>query len=391
MSKTVGVIIAFILGYTCSFIILNYFHLLPFTKNKNIAKVTGSLGMEKRQAIGFLPYWLLTKANKDYSPYLTTLTYFGLTLAGDGTIQRFTKPGEADPGWHALYAGKVDPFLETAKKNNLTLSLLLFSGDESTIAELISDPVIHAQKVIDEVTPLMKQYGFSDLNMDIESVKEASEEARQNFTSFIAGIKRELDEKNLGTLTVDASPIVLVRPYLINLTEVTKLSDQIVLMTYDYHYPGSFVTGPVSPMGGAPEVAEFDTLTAVGEALTVIPPKKILLGLPLYGYEWETIGNVPRSAVIPGTGLIASNRRVEELLTACATCSGQIDTVAQEKYLIYKDADTSTYHQIFYPDQQATQEKLNLVQKYDLAGVAAWALGYEGDTILSPLKSFVHH
>ncbi len=391
MSKTSGIILAFILGLICSFITLNYFRLLPFTNNKNIVKVTSSLGMEKRQVIGFLPYWLLAKADKEYSPYLTTLTYFGLTLGGDGSIQHFTNPGEADPGWHALYSGKVDPFLEKAKKDNLALSLLLFSGDESTIAQLISDPVPHAQKVIDEVTPLMKQYGFTDLNMDIESVKEASESARQNFTSFIAEIKRELDEKNLGTLTVDASPIVLVKPYLTNLTEVSKLSDQIVLMTYDYHYSGSFVTGPVSPMGGVPEVAEFDTLTALKETLKVMPPQKILLGLPLYGYEWETVGALPRSAVIPGTGLIASNRRVEELITTCGTCSAQLDTSAQEKYLVYQDANTGTYHQIFYPDENATQEKLKVVQKYNLGGIAVWALGYEGNTILSPLTSFVRH
>ena len=355
-------------------------------KNNTVTKIISPIGAERRQAIGFLPYWLTTKADKDYTKYLTTLAYFGLTVTSDGSIEKYINPGETEPGWYALNNGKLDKFFETAKKNDINLSLVVFSSDEENIGQLISNPITHAKNLISEVEPMMKEYGFSDLNLDIESVLTASDEARQNFSLFVREVKKNIDEKNLGTLTIDASPIVLVKKYLINIDEVGKIVDRVIFMTYDYHYPGSSVTGPVAPVGGAGIEAEFDTTVAIKEALNILPPEKIILGVPLYGYEWETLGDMPRSAVIPGTGIVASNRRVEKYLKTCTDCEVKTDDYGEESYLIYKDEKTGTYHQIFYPDKSTTEAKVKLVNRFELGGVALWALGYDGDTILDPLS-----
>ena len=349
-----------------------------------------SLGITGHEVIGFLPYWLLDKADKNYRQYLTNLTYFGLTVGADGKIIKLTNPAEEDPGWYTLRTGKSDRFFNDAKKNGLQLSLLVFSSNEDDISQLIADPVSHADNLINDINPLMKQYGFTDLNLDIESTRQASAEARMNFTAFAKEIKKKLETGGLGTLTVDASPIVLIKPYLINLNGIGKIADRIVLMTYDYHYPGSYVTGPVAPVGGGGIDAEYDSQTAVAEALKIMPPDKIILGVPLYGYEWETIGDTGRSAVIPGTGLTASSRRISDFIDKCATCSIQLDSYAQEHYLIYKDEDTGTYHQIFYPDAMATAEKVKLVNDSRIEGIALWALGYEDNKILEPLKNYLH-
>ena len=210
----------------------------------------------------------------------------------------------------------------------------------------------------------------------------------------IAYIRLQEKEKEVETirvsdeLSIDVSPTALIKPYLINLTAVSSVVDHIIIMTYDYHYTGSLVTGAVSPMRGAGINAEFDTETGVKEALRIIPSQKILLGTPLYGYEWETLGNTPRSAVMPASGLVVSNRRTEEFIESCASCSAQLDPEAGESYVIYRDQQTGTYHQMFYPDQQATLEKINLTNTYKLGGVAVWALGYDGKTILNPLERY---
>lgn len=377
----IGIFLGFLAAY---FGIKHLGSFLP--KNNSVTKILSPIGAERRQVIGFLPYWLTTKADKDYTKYLTTLAYFGLTVTSDGSIEKYTNPGEAEPGWHALNNGKLDKFFETAKKNNINLSLVIFSSSEENIGQLISDPIAHAKNLISEVEPIMKEYGFSDLNLDIESVLTASDEARQNFSLFVREVKKNIEEKNLGSLTIDASPIVLVKKYLINIDEVGKMVDQIIFMTYDYHYPGSSVTGPVAPVGGVGIEAEFDTTVAVKEALNNLPKEKIILGVPLYGYEWETLGDTPRSAVIPGTGIVASNRRVEKYLKTCTDCEIKTDYYGEESYLIYQDEKTGTYHQIFYPDKSATEAKVKLAKTYQLGGLALWALGYDGDTILDPLS-----
>lgn len=343
--------------------------------------------VKSRQArvIGFLPYWLIDKADTDYSPYLTTLAYFGLTIEPDGSIQQFTNPGESEPGWYALNSGKFDP------PKDIHTSLVVFNGDPQSIDELIADPISHAANLVEQVAPIMERYGFTDLNIDIESVVPASESAQMRFTSFIREVKRNLTSQGgkPKTITIDASPTDLIKPRLISLQDIEPYVDFVVLMTYDYHYSGSFVTGPVAPLGGAGIYNEFDTQTGIEKALAVLPPHKVILGVPLYGYEWETITAHPRSAVLPGSGIVASNRRVEEFLSQCATCSARIEDHSAESYLIYKDQETNVYHQIFYPDERSTQVKVDAAKQYNLAGLALWAIGYEGDTILSPIKPYL--
>ena len=162
------------------------------------------------------------------------------------------------------------------------------------------------------------------------------------------------------------------------------------MMGYDFHNQGSYVTGPVSPQSGAGIVSEFDIESAVQAALTQVPANKLILAIPLYGYSWESINSVPRSAVLPGSAYSISSRSVEELTAECATCSAKFDKTDSENYIIYKNADTNTYQQIFYPDKNSTQIKVDFAKSQNLGGMALWALGYEGASILSPFAGYHH-
>lgn len=345
----------------------------------------------KREVLGFLPYWLANKANTDYSKYITNLAYFSLTIEDDGTIQKYTNPGESEPGYLALTGGKIDPFLQKAREKNLDLSLVVFSYDDDNIAKLLEDPEKSAANLVGEITPIMEQYGFKELNLDIEQVIDASPQARLKFTRFVRSVGDNLDREKVKTLSIDISASSLVKET--NLCDplmLAPLVDKVIIMAYDYHYIGSYVTGPVAPLLGAGTVSELDTQVVVKKALEIMPAKKIILGIPLYGYEWETIGNIPRSATLPGSGLTISNSRAEELLENCATCSSEFDQIDKENHIIYKDSQTGTYHQVFYPDKQAMQDKIDLAKENSLGGVALWALGYEGKTILQPLSGYHH-
>lgn len=345
---------------------------------------------EKTKIIGFAPYWVIAQEEKDYLPFINEISYFGLTIASDGTIQRLTSPTETEPGWLALGSERIQDMLSEFNSNNLGRSLVVFSGDQDGINELMSKPEKHAKNLVNEIAPIIKKYQFTDLNLDIESFNVASEEARMNFTSFTKSIRQELGLQAPGTtISIDVSPTALIKPYLIDVESIAPYVDTVIFMTYDFHYQGSSVTGGVAPIGGAGESAEFDVETSIQQALNVLPPGKIILGVPIYGYKWETIRDTPRSAIIPGTGITASNKYVEDFLSECASCSAKMDDVDKESYLIYKDQEHDTYHQIYYPDKEVMQLKIDLVKKYNLRGLAIWALGYEGDDILDPLKEIV--
>lgn len=337
--------------------------------------VLTSVGIKKPEIVGFLPYWLIAKADKEYGKYITTLTYFGLTVGSDGHIQKLTNPREEEPGWTTL---KKNEF----KRYNAKQSLLVISGDDGAIGEMLNDPVTSANNLVADIAPVMKQYGFTDLNIDIETFMEASESARANFTTFVVTLKDALD----ATITIDLIPIALVKPKLYDAKALGEIVDRVVLMTYDYHYSGSFTAGAVAPVGGAGKTMEFDVEMAVIEALKVIPAHKLLLGIPLYGYQWETIGSAPESATIPGGSATASTRRIADILASCATCSAVLDPISQEPHLIYPEG--AYFNQIYYENEASMKEKIALAQKYHLGGVALWALGYEDGTILNPLAKY---
>lgn len=348
-----------------------------------------SMIFPKREVIGFLPYWLLDRAKDDYSPYINNLTYFSLSLNKDATIQKYTSPGESEPGYYALTSGRADKFLQMAKSKELTLSLAVFSSDDEIIAEIIKKPKINARKMLQSVKPVMNKYGFSELNLDIEQVSEASPEARLQFTKFVKAIKNNLDPELIKSLSIDITGSSLIKKTnLVNPFAIAPYVDKIIIMAYDYHYGGSYVTGAVAPGTGAGIIAEFDTVSAIEKALAKLPPEKIILGIPNYGYEWETISDLPRSATIPGTSLVISNQRAEKLLLDNPDFQPEFDETDKETYLIYPDKKTGTYHQAYFPDERATQYKVDLAKKYGLAGLAVWALGYEGETILDPLAGY---
>jgi spore germination protein len=353
---------------------------------KNDGSLYKNFGLKRPQVIGFQPFWLLPKADKPYEEFITTFTYFGLTLNDDGTIVKLVNPQEEEPGWTTLKSKNLEEKLTQARKTDLKLSLLVHNSNEEEIKTLLKDPVKHARRLVDDIYPIMEKYGFTDLNLDIESFQESDEPIQQQFTAFVTEVKRGLDQKSLGTLTVEITPVSLIKPRLTAATELAQIADFIVLMAYDFHYINSYLTGPVAPIGGVDKIREYDVETALKLALNIIPPQKLILGIPLYGYEWETLSNRLGAPTIPGGGATASNRRIEELMSTCEACLEAFDKQSQQPYLIFPAG--KYFHQIFYENEESMQRKLKLAQKEQIAGVALWALGYEGERILDPVKIY---
>lgn len=379
MTKSLIVsLVGLLMGITAGILLIKFEATLPFIK-KNVPS---------KQVIGFLPYWQLDKISQNEDKYLTELAYFSVTVDGDGQLVKTIDDQQDEPGWYDLQSDKLTNLLRNAYKNNVKLSLVVASGDTSAINTMVTNPVKHAQTLVKEVAPIMKSDHFTDLNLDIEYTAVASSKAQSQFTQFIQAVKQEVDNEKLGTLTLEVSPTDAVKNNLINIQAIANYADTIIIMAYDYHSPSSFVTGPVAPLNGAGIDSEYDVTTAVEKLLQVAPANKVVLGMPLYGYEWETLNTAVRSAIIPGTGVLASNTRAESFLTSCASCSAFFDNESQEVFVEYADPSDQTIHQLSFPNTQSIASKLNFANKKELKGVALWALGYEGDTILSPLLPY---
>lgn len=375
----------FLIGAAAALIFLRFLPSLPVLPDAPIAQ---TFDVHKPVVMGFLPYWLLSKTQPESLSHLNRLTYFGLTLAGDGTLVIHTSPQETEPGWLALDKGKWQAKVAELSKNTFDTSLLIHLSNEASISALLADPPTHAVTMINQAEPLMKQYHFVDLNLDIESFKTASPATREAMSTFLRSTKAELQKRQLGTLTTELTVSSLIKDQLLDPIVVGQVSDRVVLMAYDFHYRDSYISGSVAPIGGAKIKTEYDVNQSISLATQSIPPHKLILGIPLYGYEWESLSASPEAAVIPGTGKTATLTRVQDLQQNCASCSAGRDALSDTPYIIAPPNSESAYQQIFYEDQQSLKSKLELAKQYNLGGIAFWAMGYENPNTLEVVKEY---
>lgn len=361
------------------------FHFLPLPANSPVFSV---LGISKPRLVGFLPYWLTARATNNYNPSLTTLTYFGFTIGPDGHVVKLTNPQEEDPGWYDLSTKAVQTKLDDAKSHNLILSLAVISEDEDTISSILKTPKQSASNLLNDILPVMKKYGFSDVNVDIESFTKADNATQSAFTTFVQTVKTGLAGK--ATVTVDIAPIMFVRHDALDPVAIGNIADYVVLMGYDFHTVISSNVGAVAPWNGIGSQTEYDVATALSLATKEIDPKKIILGTPLYGYEWDTLSSNDAAATIPNTGQTASNRRIETTFAQnCPTCISATNSLSQETRYVWQENKTDPYvHQAYVFDEHALAFRVVMTQQNKLAGLAVWALGYEGNSILTPLSVY---
>lgn len=373
--------LAFLVTFTLSFYLSENISLLPQFKNNR--SLDQKFGLHFTSVIGFLPYWLLDDASADYSPYLTNLTYFGLAVSGDGSIYKKSTSNETEPGYLNFSTTKLNNYLNSARQKSLETSLLLYAATDTSIDELIKDPQTSANKLVSEVLPLMIENHYTDLDIDLETLRVATPDEQKAFTQFLNIISQNLKAKNF-TLTICLPVSAFSYDTIISPLQIQSLVDRVVIMTYDYFYRASSRTGPNAPLNEVESV--------VNSALKTFKSEQIILGIPLYGYQWETLKNTPSSAIIPSSGQTFTQKELSKLLTSnCSLCQFIKDSKSSETAVIYPDADTGTYFQTFFPDENSFSQKISLVKQYNLGGVAFWALGYESEKYLSPfsaLKSY---
>jgi spore germination protein len=102
--------------------------------------------------------------------------------------------------------------------------------------------------------------------------------------------------------------------------------------------------------------------------VSVIPPNKILMGMPTYGYDWP-LPYMPK-------GEWARRVSPQEAIRIAAQRGAVINynTQVQAPYFNYYD-DQGIQHIIWFEDARSVRAKLLLVNRYGLRGVSYWVLG----------------
>jgi spore germination protein YaaH len=337
---------------------------------------------------GFLPYWntgtYTTGTNKGEPRFtiqkeLTHLGYFSLTLGADGSFVS-SVDGELDMGLHRLNSDAFATISNDLDDENKKLELVVSQFNHGDISYFLNSE--NAQdNFIQSLDNVFLAYPFSGINIDIETSGETDEKMRQNLTNFIIKLRKHLDEKyGHVQLSIDMYAGAAANQQIWNIKDLAPHVDYIVVMAYDFHRSSSSVAGPVAPLFGGKELWDGDINYYLQEFLKIVPSEKILLGIPFYGYEWQTTSRDSQSHTFPDTGATASYKRVLEILEKKDELQVQEhwNEEALSPYISY--IENGEIYVIYYENSRSISYKLDYVNQLDLGGVAIWALGYEGNS-----------
>ena len=148
---------------------------------------------------------------------------------------------------------------------------------QPVITDILRNPRVRAQHVA-AIVALVQRQDYAGIDVDYEDLLASD---RSAFTTFIAELAGALHVKG-KVLSVDLFAKPTNRGYdQRNLAQdyraIGQVADQVRLMGYDYHWAGSG-PGPIAPISWIRAVLSY--------AKTQIPANKIILGVPLYGYDW---------------------------------------------------------------------------------------------------------
>lgn len=203
-------------------------------------------------------------------------------------------------------------------------------------------------------------YDADGINIDYEQVSDSDAAGLTAFTALM----RNYTERQGLNLSIDT---LIPKPWTIEYDRdaLAEYVDYIAVMTYDEHYGGSPVAGSVASL---PWVEE-----AVKATLKEVPAEKLLLGIPMYTRVWvvDNSGKVIRnpSASMPYIrSLIEEKNLIPEWLEK------------EKQYFIQYPNGTYT-DKIWVEDARSVANRLDLVQKYDLAGSACWQYSQASEDI----------
>jgi spore germination protein YaaH len=140
---------------------------------------------------------------------------------------------------------------------------------------------------------------------------------------------------------------------------LAEVNDLIVVMAYDHTPVGSETPGPVAPLWWVEGVVDY-----VGDE---VPRGKLLLGVPFYGYDWNTKKGPPAEAVDHATA---------DHLRARPNAQSGFDEDEGAPWVKYTD-DRGDTHEVWYEDARSFEQKLQIATDSRLAGFAAWRIGHE--------------
>jgi spore germination protein YaaH len=145
-------------------------------------------------------------------------------------------------------------------------------------------------------------------------------------------------------------------------------ADEVRLMAYDYHWSDS-TPGPVAPMPWVRDVLTY--------AKSQMPADKIVLGIPVSGYDWVDGG---KGEVVTWIQCYGRAQKFHAPL--------QYDRLSQSPSFKYTD-EQGRQHEVWFENAETTALKLQAAKAAGIRGVFLWMISSEDDRTWSTVHKIM--
>lgn len=205
------------------------------------------------------------------------------------------------------------------------------------------------RKLIADIAQASKRY--DGIQIDFESVPK---DDGWHFQRFLRDLKKRMPQKVIS-VALPARRSASNDAY--DYPAIARIVDRVIIMAYDQHYSTS-KPGPVAAKSWSRAVAEF--------AVSKIPAKKLIMGLPLYGRAWQEKRY--------DTALRFSH--IENILS-----NYNITKTEDEEYGIRFEFEVPVRVIGYFENAASILAKLKVYASMGITGVSFWRIGQEDKTL----------
>ncbi|HBP65358.1 MAG TPA: peptidoglycan-binding protein [Desulfosporosinus sp.] len=326
----------------------------PVTYNelqKNIVENQIPPTARRGTVAGWIPYWLQNEALaviQKNADVFTTLSPFWYELTSEGDLIVF--PNAEDT-----------TILRFAKNYGMAvIPLIANSYNSQPVSTVLNDPALR-QKHIQTIVKTVFRMGYDGIEIDYENLFVTDKEI---FVRFLRELKAALgmNKKVVATLMAKTKSLsntsgATAHDYY----GIGQVVDTVRIMTYDY----SWITpGPIAPADWVKQVLTY--------AVTLIPREKLEVGLPTYGYDWETRKTSVSYQVAINTADMYSAQIMEDLQNG--------------PHYTYTDT-IGNPHEVWFTNSLNFKTLVDIAQQLNLRGIALWHPGNDDPKIYDVIRN----
>ncbi|WP_407311389.1 glycosyl hydrolase family 18 protein [Desulfosporosinus sp. SB140] len=255
--------------------------------------------------------------------------------------------------------------ITAAKRNRVSPLLVLtnYSGGQFSkdLAASIFNNELLQEHLLEQALRVMEAKGYLGLDFDFEYL---GKENREGYVRFLQRAAAKV--KPHGYFLSAAVAPKLSGDQRGGLYEghdypaIGQIVDFMFIMTYEWGWSGGEPMA-VSPINLVRRVMEY--------AVSVVPKNKLMMGIPLYGYDW-TLPNEPGKWARSISPQQALQRAIQYKVAI------RYNKAVQAPWFRYADIQ-GKQHEVWFEDARSIQAKFDLVKQLGIRGFYYWVLGHE--------------